>query len=219
MNRSGKEYAQLNKLEEYLNKLGMFENRNLYPNSDFSIAAVRDLKYVDLWQIHVKSHWYDFRLKDNSLLYFYKEGPKVSMSYLGCPYDCITLDEFKEDYEADAETDIEELYEEYLSTANIKSNPNYFRYDLEISSYREGEHPVAHIHCGLMNSVRIGVGKELDYMAFSAFVLRQVFVDKWNIVLNNKNDYHELYVHKTNLSDIAPQYYQPKDKEQDFYLF
>lgn len=220
MKRNGKESAQLNMLEGYLIKLGMLENRNLYPNSDFSIAVVRDLEYVDLWKIHVLKHWYDIRLKDNSLLYFYKEASKVSMSYLGCPYDSMTMDEFKESYGADTVDDeVEELYEEYLSTADIKRVPNYFRYDLEISSYREGEHPLAHMHCGLMESVRIGVGKELDFMSFSAFVLRQMYIDKWNIVLNNKDDYHELYIHKANLTDIAPQYYKQKDKEQDFYLF
>lgn len=219
MNRSGKESAQINKIEEYLGNLGMLENRNLYPNSDFTISSIRGLKYVDLWQIHVKRHWYDIRLKDNSLFYFHKEDRKVSMSYLGCPYDCITIDKFADEYDADENDSVEELYEEYLSTANIKPNPNYFRYDLEVTSYREGEHPVAHIHCGLMDSVRIGVGKELDFMSFSAFILRQVYVDKWDIVLNNKNSYHELYIHKVNLSDISHQYYQPKDKEQDFYLF
>lgn len=219
MNRSGKESAQLNKLDEYLCDLGLLDNRNPYPNSDFAISTVRGLSYVEIWRTHIKRRWYDFRLKDNSLFYFYKERTKVNMSYLGCPYNCMTNEEFRASYAADLEENkIEEMYEEYLSTANLKPNPNYFRYDIEKTSYREGEHPVAHIHCGMMDSVRIGVSKELDFMSFAAFILRQIYVDKWGIVLNNDNDYHELYIHKANLSDIAPQYYQPKDRYQDFYL-
>lgn len=221
MNRSGKECTQLNVLESYLKALGLLDSRNTFPNSGFSIAAVRGLEYVDIWKSHIQNQWYDYRLDDNSLLYFYRNGSEVNYSYLGCPYDCLSYSEYKAKAELDEfnDDDVEELYEDYLGTTELKHNPNYFRYDYEENSYRPGEHPVAHMHCGLMESVRIGFSKQLDLMSFMAFILRQIYNDKWDIILNNKNDYHELYVHKSNLEDIDSKFYQQLDKNQDFYLF
>lgn len=220
MSRSGKENAQLNMLESYLKKLCLYDSRNTFPNTGFNIAAVRGLEYADIWKTHITHQWYDFRLDDNSLLYFHKEGSEVNYSYLGCPFDCISYKEYKTRVELDGyeDEDIAELYEDYLCTTNLKTTPNYFRYDYEEESYRPGEHPVAHMHCGIMESVRIGLTKQLDIMSFAAFVLRQVYVDKWSLVLNHKGDYHELYIHKANLSNIESKFYQQQDIEQDFYL-
>lgn len=221
MNRSGKEFAQLNVLESYLKSLKLFDSRNTYPNSGFSISSVRGLEYVDIWKVHIQNQWYDYRLDDNSLLYFYRDGCEINYSYLGCPYECMSYSEYKAKSEFDEfdDYDVEELYEEYLGTTELKHNPNYFRYDFEVNAYRPGEHPVAHMHCGMMTSVRIGFLKKLDIMSFVAFILRQVYNDKWDIVLNNKNDYYELYLHKMYLDNIEPNYYQNLDKDQDFYMF
>lgn len=220
MNRSGKDLAQLNKLEFYMKDLQLLDSRNSYPDSGFSIAAVRGLKYVDVWRTHIKRQWYDIRLDDNSLFYFYKEGSEVSFSFLGCPYICAPYSVYKAkaEFEDMEESFIQECYEDELSTSEIKSNPYYFRYDYEDGSYRQGEHPVAHLHCGLMENVRIGSKKELDIMSFAAFVLRQVYIQQWDVVLNDEKKYHELHVSKVNLSDIKAEYYQSKDKDQDFYL-
>lgn len=221
MKRSGKEFTQLNVLESYLKALKLLDSRNTFPNSGFSISAVRGREYVDIWKAHIQNQWYDFRLDDNSLLYFYRDGNEINYSYLGCPYDCISYGEYKAKVELDGfdNDDVEELYEDYLGMTELKHNPNYFRYDYEVNAYRPGEHPVAHMHCGMMESVRIGFSKQLDQMSFVAFILRQVYIDKWDIVLNNKDDYHELYMHKTNLVNINPGFYQQLDKDQDFYMF
>lgn len=221
MNRKGKDATQLNQLTGYLKALKLLDSRNSFPNSGFSIAAVRGLSYADIWKLHIQKQWYDIRLDDNALFYFYKDGSNVSYSFLGCPFECESFSEYKSKAEnADIEDYlIEESYEQYLGTSVIKESPYYFRYDLETTSYRPGEHPAAHIHCGLMDSVRIGVGKELDFMSFAAFILRQVYVDAWSVVLTSPDDYHELYCHKANLPDVSPQYFQQKDKDQDFYLF
>lgn len=220
MSWTGKDSAQLNKLEDYLKLLDIFENRNMYPNPGFTLAAIRNLSYVDVWRTHVKNHWYNIRLDDNSLLYFFKKGKELSYSFLGCPYECESFKEYKNNPEfigLDEEL-LFESYEGYVTSSDLKLNPYYFRYDYEEGSYRQGEHPVAHLHCGLMENVRIGLIKGFDIMAFVAFILRQVYVSKWSLVLQDKKKFHELYICKSGLSEIDMQYYQEHDRERDFYL-
>lgn len=220
MRRSGAISAQLNQLESYLKGLRLYANRNFYPNSGFSISLVRDLSFVDIWKMHVQNQWYDFRLDDNSLLFYHQDEDGDNFSYLGCPYESSPYCEFKDKAVANGidRSEIEEMYEDYLFTCPIKENPNYFRYDYNEKTYREGEHPVAHLHCGLMEGVRIGFMKRLDVMSYAAFILRQVYIHKWDIILCNKNDYSELYNSKSKIADIHPNYYKEKDKNQDFYL-
>lgn len=220
MNRGGKESAQLNKLEDYLKKLGLLESRNSFPNSDFSIGAVRGLQYCDVWKKHINNQWYDIRLDDNSLLYFYRDRNGVSFSYLGCPYVCepFRIYKAKQEFVDYEDSFIQELYEDELNSSVIKPNPDYFRYDYEESSYKPGKHPVSHLHCGLMENVRFGVVKELDIMSFSALVLRQVYIQEWETVLEDELFFHELHVCKEGLPDIKPDYYQKTDIEKDFYF-
>ena len=220
MNWSGKEAAQLNKLDDYLRELGLSDSRNYCPDSGFTIAAVRGLKYAEVWGMHIKNQWYDIRLEDNSLFYFFKDKADVSFSFLGCPYNCEPYSKYKlkPEFAGFDDSFLQELYENELTSSEIKENPNYFRYDYETNSYRSGEHPVAHMHCGLMDNTRIGLMKELDYMGFAAFVLRQVYVQHWDIVLSNEAKYHELYNFKSTLKDISSQYYQQKDKFQDLFM-
>lgn len=220
MNRSGKDGSQLNELEKYLRSLNLFENRNLYPNPGFSLASVRYLSYDDVWKTHVKNHWYDIRLDDNSLLFFYQDSGVVSYSFLGCPFDCESFGQYKAHPEFD-EIDEEllfELYEDYVASSALKANPYYFRYDYDEGSYREGEHPVAHLHCGLMDNVRIGLIKGFDIMSFGAFILRQVYTAQWSVVLKTPKDYYELHMCKNRLNPIDKRYYLAHDKERDFYL-
>lgn len=220
MNRSGRDETQLNKIESYLKSLHLLDSRNSFPNGGFNIASVRGIPYVDVWRTHIKNQWYDIRLDDSSLFYFYKEGANVSLSYLGCPYSCVPYSVYKTrrefvDYE---ESFIQEMYEDELNSSTVKENPNYFRYDYEENSYRPGEHPVAHLHCGLMDNVRIGFSKELDFMSFTAFVLRQVYVQEWRAVLSDEATYHELHISKSGLKEIDSRFYQDHDKYRDFYM-
>lgn len=220
MSRSGKEGAQINKLEAYLGTLKLLDSRNLFPGTGFAISEVRGLPYVALWQKHVKSLWYDIRLDDNSLLFFHHEGNIMNFSYLGCPYDGMPYSEYEAKAKAAGVDDslIDLGYEDYLGTTDLRDNPSYFRYDYDESSYRSALHPVAHLHCGLVSSVRIGIYKKLDVMSFTAFILRQIYTDKWETVLKAPDDYHELYEHKVRLSAINERFYQSKDQNQDFYL-
>lgn len=220
MKRKGKEAAQLNVLVGYLKDLGLLDSRNSYPNSDFTIAAIRALEYKDVWGEHVRNQWYDIRLDDNSLLYFYRDNTSVSFSYLGCPYECEPYSIYRSKQELHDFEDyfVQELYENELTSSQIKNNPCYFRFDYDEGSYRPGEHPVAHLHCGLMENVRIGFKIKLDIMAFVAFILRQVYVQHWNLVLNNQDDYRELFFCKSNLCNIEDSFYKQWDKDQDFYM-
>lgn len=220
MNRSGKDSSQLNNLEGYLKDLNLLDSRNSFPNTGFSISSIRGLDYKDMWAVHIQNQWYDIRLDDNSLFFFYREGTKTCFSYLGCPYVVVPFNRFKSQAEFIGmdEEDILEFYEDEMSTSDIKTNPNYFRYDYDEESYRPASHPVAHLHCGLMDNVRIGLINKLDIMSFASIVLRQVYPDQWNQVLNNKDKYNELFYHKKNLDYIENKYYEVLDQAQDYYL-
>lgn len=220
MNRGGRESVQLNKLEEYLKLLKLLDSRNNYPNGGFSISAVRGLDYVDVWKTHVKNQWYDLRLDDNSLFFFSKEGDDANFSYLGCPYLCEPYSQYrtKPEFEGLEESFIQELYENEITSSSENPKPYYFRYDYEENAYRAGVHPVSHLHCGLMENVRIGLLKTMDVMSFAAFILRQVYIQQWSNVLSDEPRYHELHICKDNLTDIKPEYYKKFDQHQDFYM-
>lgn len=220
MGLTGAEMTQLNKLAKYLKDLGMLNDHCLHPNAGFSLGAVRGIPYVDVWKAHSLHYWYNLRLDDNSLLFFYREGNTVNFSFIGCPYDCVGFNEYKDARirEGVNRCDINEMYEDYLATTNLREIPYYFRYDYDDTTYREGEHPAAHLHMGFVEGVRIGVRYRLDIMSFMAFILRQTYLPQWVHVLNNPTMYQELYQYKAGIECIASQYYQLKDRDQDFYL-
>jgi hypothetical protein len=93
----------------------------------------------------------------------------------------------------------------------------YIRYDFDGGSFRTGVHPAAHIHIGLDNPIRIGLGKQLTPLAFLLFVIRQMYPENWERLLNNS-------VHRTlpnklhiNLEKVDDKYFGEHEKS-DLYL-
>lgn len=216
----GKFATQLNTLEGYLSNLHLLKQRNLYQGPEFQMSSIRDLSYDEVWMAHFKKNWYHFLLEDNSLLFFKTEQPE-SFSYLGCPYVCFSYREFVAENGLDyteIRDSLSEDYENYLMQSELKQFPDYFRYDFDPGSYRPGLHPASHIHCGLTESVRIGILYEMDIMAFVGFILRQIYPGVWQTVLKNKGDYPELFGFKQGLTLINKQFYATNDQQQDWYL-
>ena len=214
---TAKFFASLNFLERELTLLGMLFRRNPSVSRSFDLSRVRGLSYFDYWALYYRENWYDFQLKDSSLLSFTEnENKGLVFSYLGCPVRCpITEDEYysTEDLFGSGMT-----YGDYVLSCPRVENVSYLRYDNAINQYNTGIHPANHFHFGYNQHNRVGCSYHLDAVAFVAFVLRQYYSDEWNHVLKQKDSFPALYGYKSKVVIIESVYYQAIDKSHDLYL-
>lgn len=214
---TAKFFTSLNSLERELTLLGILLRRNPFVSRNFDFSKVRGLSYFDYWASYYRENWYDFQLKDSSLLSFNEDENKgLVFIYLGCPVRCpITEDEYysSEDLYASGVT-----YDDYVLTLPRVENVSYLRYDNAIAQYNTGIHPANHFHFGYDQQNRVGCLYHMDVVAFVAFILRQYYSDKWNQVLNQKDSFPVLYGYKSKVESIESVYYQDVDKSHDLYL-
>jgi len=153
------------------------------------IAELRQLDYVGQWQLAREKELYHLYFSDHSFFIF-KTDPPQSYSFFDCPIEIKSISEYLisigESVTARNVNIYQEDYDDYIATANFKKNSTPIRYDFDVGSYREGIHPVAHIHIGLENSIRIGLEKQLTPLAFLLFVIRQMYPDNWERLLRNQ---------------------------------
>jgi hypothetical protein len=178
------------------------------------------MRYKDYWEFCFRNSAYNFQLKDNCLIQFSFKGTNVSYSYLGCPYNCLSYEDFVIDQEFDYDEVGDGLNDEYMlyiSQCDVVESPNMIRYDLDSSSYIEGRHPAAHLHVGLNNHIRICIIKKLDLVAFVFFVLRQNYPDIWHNFIRDATNHPIVSKHKVGLTVVERKYFNQMD-EWEFYL-
>ncbi|WP_425612815.1 DUF2290 domain-containing protein [Xanthomonas oryzae] len=127
-------------------------------------------------------------MSDHSIFLF-QEGLKPSYSFLHCPLDLMPLSEYL------AMTGIEDTpkerrraaagYESLFETASERQYVTPIRFDFDPDGYRPGVHPVAHVHIGLENSVRISSNK-MSPVSFVLFVMRHMYPDSWERLLERR---------------------------------
>ena len=103
------------------------------------------------------------------------------------PFVCISFNDFIIEHDLMDEEDQYILYpdyEQYLSECSFKEFPLSIRYDYAENSYNEGLHPVSHLHIGEGNNSRIGLIHKLDPESFVYLIIRQVYPEYWNEILN-----------------------------------
>lgn len=209
--------TSLNSLEKELSLLDILLRRNPSVSRNFDYSKVRDLTYFDYWASYYRESWYDFQLKDLSLLSFNENEFKgVVFIYLGSPVRCsVSEDEYYSTEELYASGVI---YGDYVLSCPRVENASYLRYDNAVSMYNTGLHPANHFHFGYDQHNRVGCSYHLDAVAFVAFVLRQNYPDEWNYVLNHKESFSTLYGYKSKVEKIESRYYQDIDRSHDLYL-
>jgi len=185
---SGKFLTQIKELEKLLSSVNLLEEFLEYPSSiNLSLSEIRRLSYTELWEEHYKQNCYHYNLIDGALIYF--NISNFSFSYIGCPYECMSFEEFlfsedlldeKKDYSLYSD------YHQYISECSIREYPYLVRYDYDEESYNPGLHPAAHFHLGFNNDTRIGIHYIMSPKSFLYFILRQLYPEYWNIALKKK---------------------------------
>ncbi len=74
-------------------KAGIRSHFNMNPNlpTDY-VGRVRNLSYLEQWELHDRHFWYHIKLEDQSLLYFKED----SFKYISSPFESLdSLDEYE----------------------------------------------------------------------------------------------------------------------------
>jgi len=148
---------------------------------------VRDRPYIDEWKESIRQEQYCIRLGDGSLFQF-RSVAAPGFSFLQCPLSIVSLGDFARTRGASRPADKYQLlpeYEDYVAAAEERQHVAPIRFEVDQARYESGKHPVAHVHIGCENDIRIAVDKILTPVAFLFVVLRFHYPDAWLQVLSS----------------------------------
>ena len=178
------------------------------------IGELRTLSYLDQWRTALAQGWYHVRLEDHSLFVFDENGP--SYSYLQCPLSLETMREFLHrtgrDYTVRDRREAQEEYEQVWETAALRTHVTPIRFDFDQPAYRSGTHPLAHVHIGLENSVRMGLRRVMSPVSFCLFVMRQMYPDCWHQLLDYSEQVQLPRICRADLPLVEQAYWGDRDQ-------
>jgi len=191
-----------------------FELGHFVPTADV-IGELRELSYFDQWRAATENKWYHLKLEDHSLFIFNEGALNPSYSFLHAPIIAPTMREFlrSKDLLVTA-ANVREHLEEYslvLDTAEFRQHVLPIRFDYDPTGYRTGVHPLAHLHFGLENSVRVGLARGMTAEAFVLFVMRQMYPECWERLLSQRDNFKLRSSIRTSLSAIPTPYWGDLD--------
>lgn len=218
--------AKLNSAIKLLRLSDLIQSENHFPKKPIDIASIcREKSYTETWKFLLSESYFRILLKDYSFFMFYyvkndrlKEESSISMSYYGCPYDFITLEDYiVENYGEEYlsfkyDPDIKQEYELELDDSPVLEYPVTFRYDFSPELYESGRHPASHLHIGFENEIRIGCYRILDPLSFTAFVIRQHYPEIWkHTVLKSCVEIFQSSI-RNSLPLVSESYFSEHDK-------
>jgi hypothetical protein len=229
MNLGSREVAFRAKIEQAgaaLNAVDLLLTRAYWPDYTEMAKDVRKFRYADEYQYYESRSLYDFRLIDGALLQF-KHAPDANAEVSFCFYESpLAVEDFDSfanrlvsspDERAEYLEVLQEDYEQYLSSAELKRSITTIRYDHSPPLYAEGRHPVSHVHIGRDNEIRLGTAKIMNPISFTLFVLRQMYPDKW-VALLSKDSIGEYVKHVRAELPAVEQDYLGGKNEFELYL-
>lgn len=204
---------------DLLSKCGLFQLENPYPKVPEDIASkCRKKDYHEVWKILLEESYFRIQLKDYSFFIFaYQSENNLSMSYYGCPYSFMTIENYivenigENNYEPSLIYTYREEYEQALNECPPIKAPVTFRYDYSPNLYKSGTHPASHIHIGHENHIRISCRMILSPLSFIAFSLRHQYPDIWkNKALKSEV---KLFSHaiRDKINIVSEEYFQQHD--------
>ena len=226
---TGQFQAQITESEKLLRRLGMLEERNPSPNKRLGAAHFKGMIYREIYFECVKEFAFDFRLCDQSLILFVKDGSNehdglLGYSYYECPVNIDSYEEFVgaqfsltpldsgfDDLIGEVGDDLSSDYEQYVASADSKTIVTPLRYDYKAADYREGVHPASHIHFGFANEIRIGTRKVMNPLSFTLFIIRQRYPRSWEKVLALDEAHLLCRNVRDSLADTHSDYWKPLD--------
>ncbi len=223
-------FPQLKVCETILDDLGLLEERNLSPNKSLGAAHFKGMSYRDIYTTCIKELAYDFKLTDQSLMLFVRDGSDIhdgllGFSYYECPINIMTYKEFVgsvddlkpidpnfEQRVAEVGDDWRSDYEQYINTSDSLSIVTPMRYDYKSTDYRAGVHPASHIHFGFANEIRVGTQKIMNPISFTLFILRQRYPSEWERFLETERANSNCRQIREHLEPIHKNYWSARDK-------
>jgi hypothetical protein len=228
--------AGLNTVERLLAKLKLLDERQKTPNKNLKAADFRGKSYRDGYNLAIRELAYDFRLVDQALMLFTKDGSdldkgSLSFSYAESPLAVISYTDFvalEEEVQPDDPNyenalaywgdELRQEYEIYVNTLELREGFTPLRYDCKAEHYRSNAHPASHVHFGFLNDIRVATRRIMNPVSFTIFVLRQRYPAKWAEVIR-WTDCSELCNEvRRNLEPVHSKYWCAHD-ERELYLF
>lgn len=193
--------TQLNDVERFLKTVGLLDFRVRVDYSKDLLAQVRDAPYDVQFGYMRRNNYFDFLLKDGSLIQFlrYEETigpPTKKVTHVNLSYSLLVAPFSQDDFETyrEAFADIPDMPEEeirfHYEQESIKVAKAYvtpIRYDFTPQFYATGLHPASHFHFGENNEIRVGTKKVIEPLSFTLFICRQVYPTYWAKCLEHTN--------------------------------
>lgn len=156
------------------------------------IGALRELEYLDQWRRAIEERWFHVRLEDHSLFLFNDVPGAPTFSFLHAPIVVETMREFLAarglDYNQRNREEHSEVYQLALETAVLRKHVCPIRFDFDPVGYRAGVHPLAHVHIGLDNQVRLSARRQFSVESFTLFVMRHMYPSSWEKLLGGMDN-------------------------------
>lgn len=153
------------------------------------VAELRVKSYMEQWQAAIENKWFHIRMQDHSLFQF-AEGATPTFSFLHCPLEVMSFVEFLsqigEENTPESRRKYRDEYSKVVETASERQYITPIRFDYDPVGYRPGVHPVAHIHVGLSNDIRL-CSNRMNAVSFVLFVMRQMYPRSWERLLGRHN--------------------------------
>lgn len=185
------------------------------------VSELRPLPYLDQWRVSISEKWFHVKMQDHSLFVFSTLDGRPSYSYLHCPLDVQTMAEFLTSIgESNSAVNFKKYAEDYereIETAPLRARVTPIRYDYDPAAFRSGVHPLAHLHIGLDNQIRIALRREMTPVSFCFFVMRQMYPVHWEKLLEKHKEHKLEEKVRKRLSQVSPQYWHEKC-EAEIYL-
>lgn len=185
---TGKYLAQVNAVKKILKIAELYRDQNQnFSYSNFRLSDFKSMKFIDAYIKVVNERFYDYELKDNSLLqYIYQTDSNYSFCYISSP--------FSEETEPN---------NRFTGSYPPKENFLIIRYDYQPSNYKVFCHPCAHFHFGTGNQIRLGIKKIMNPISFILFILRQCYPAEWLDFINRNKDEKIFKNIRNGLKDIS----------------
>ena len=224
--------TQLREIEAILKKLKLFAERQRFPNTSLGAAVFRGKTYREVYDLAFKELAFNFRLTDQSLLFFKKSGTTIhdgslSFIYYEAPVAVMSYELFlSSEFGLDPTTvEFEKMlkecgdewlpdYEQYVRASDLKQAVTPLRYDCKAEDYRAGIHPAAHMHFGVENNIRLGSRRVMGPLGFTLFILRQHYPSSWQEVLDWPNCEVLCRQFRTALDEVDAAYWRANDERE-----
>lgn len=175
---------------------------------------LRELSYLEQWRTILQRGWFHIRTTDHSLFIF-KEGLCPSYSFLHCPLEIIPFVEYLStvlgvENTPENRRSYREEYEFLFETSSERNHVTPMRFDYDENGYRTGVHPVAHVHVGLDNQIRLFSNK-MTPTGFVLFVMRHMYPLSWERLIGRANARQYLRAIREPSTNLASQFVRPAD--------